>query len=140
MKIQKTVAFLCVLALALAFGFTAYAAGTEAERDFASPRCAVTEEMRANFEAKRAEMQEARDKWDALSDAQKEEIYALKDAICDIECRIVDKYLEWGILDKAAANEYKKIFTGYKSEMRMNGRMPFFGIGLRRDRSGKTAD
>ncbi len=100
----------------------------------------LTDEQRAEFqaqmEARRAQFDAMQNKWSALTDAQKEEIYAMKDKAMDIDAQIIDKYLEWGVIDADTAAEMKSNLETRKSDMRTNGRMPMMGGG-RGDRGGR---
>lgn len=102
-------------------------------------RFALTDEQKAEMEARKAEMDAISEKWSALTDAQKEEIYSLKDKASDIESQIIDKYLEWGVIDENNAADMKARLAERKTEMRENGRMPMFGGkgGFGRGRHGK---
>jgi hypothetical protein len=93
----------------------------------------LTDEEKAAMEAKREEMkakiEAQQDKWNSLTDAQKAEIYALKDQKAALEGKITDKYLEFGVIDEATANEMKERITERSKEMKESGRMPGLGFG-----------
>ena len=74
-----------------------------------------------------AAMEEIISKWDALTDEQKEEIYGLNDQKTAIDSQIIDKYVEFGLIDAEAAAEMKENLENRRSDMRSNGRMPMFG-------------
>lgn len=78
-------------------------------------------------------------KWDALTDAQKAEIYSLYDEKTAIDSKIIDKYLEFGVIDADTATTMKQNFETKKSEMRTNGRMPMpGGRGFRGDKTSTS--
>ncbi len=150
MKLKKMLVGICVIATIGAFGVTAFGETTTGEvsgatpptrpafsEDFAkrAPR-ELTEEQKAEmearkaeFEAKKVKMDAMQEKWSALTDAQKEEIYTLKDKTADINTQIVDKYLQWGVIDQETADEMKTQINERKTDMRQDGRMPLFGRG-----------
>lgn len=80
---------------------------------------------------------EMKSKWDALTDAQKAEIYTLYDQKTSIESQIVDKYLEFGVIDSETAATMKSNLETQKSDMRTNGRMPM--VGGKGSRGPKTS-
>lgn len=102
-------------------------------------RYALTEEQKTEMEAKRVQMEAMTEKWSALTDAQKEEIYALKEKASRINSQIIDKYLEWGLMDQNTADEMKAGLTESITRMRENGKMPFMRGqgGFGKDRHGK---
>lgn len=83
----------------------------------------------AQREEMKAQMDAMKEKWDSLSETQKEEVYKLKDNIIDTESKIIDKYVEWGIVDKSTSEEIKEKMTERKAMMREDGNMPGPGIG-----------
>jgi septal ring factor EnvC (AmiA/AmiB activator) len=98
----------------------------------------LTEEQQAEMEARRAEMDAQRaemesertaqqEAWNALTDAQKEEIYALQDQSIDTEIATIDKYLSFGLLSEDAAAEMKASLEEKKAAIRENGMLPFAG-------------
>ena len=78
-------------------------------------------------EEQRAAMDEMNSKWDALTDEQKAEIYDLNDQKAAIDNKIIDKYLEYGIIDSDKASDMKDALDSQKNDMRSNGRMPMPG-------------
>ncbi|MGL5440689.1 MAG: DUF2680 domain-containing protein [Filifactoraceae bacterium] len=80
-------------------------------------------------------------KWDTLTDAQKNEIYDLYDQKATIDNKIIDKYLDYGLIDSTTATDMKKNIDNRKSDIRTNGKMPGFpGKGMRGDRANKTTN
>lgn len=66
-------------------------------------------------------------KWNALSDDQKNEIYALKEKASAIESQIIDKYLEYGIVDQTTADNIKTRMNERNAQMRTDGQFPMMG-------------
>lgn len=81
-------------------------------------------EMKAKYEA-------AQKKWASLTDEQKNEIYKLMDNKIDIKIQMIDKYLEYGIIDKDTANNMKSKLNNYKTQMRESGKMPMLRMCCR---------
>lgn len=101
----------------------------------------------ADMEAKRAEMetemaerkaqaQAIADKWDSMTDDQKEAVYVLKDKELDAQISIIDKYLELGLISDADAADSKTNINNMKAAMRENGCLP--GIGFMIGGPGKV--
>lgn len=82
------------------------------------------EEQNIETEAWKVEFDDLKKKWIALTKEQKEEIYKLKDKIIDTQLQIIDKYVEWEIIDKSKAIEMKKRFNESKIKMRENNHFP----------------
>lgn len=139
MKSNKFLVSICSMALVATLGVgTVFAegitSGTESTKAAARPaisakmekrvRTVWTEEQKAEMEAKRASIVASLEKWEGLTDAQKEEIYALKDQAADFNGKIIDKYLEWGVIDEEAAVQMKERLSERKLQMRESGKMP----------------
>jgi hypothetical protein len=147
MKKPKTIMSIVAIAIAALMSISAFAAtetGTSADnaqpaatnstsdstqqaaenRNGKHSRFALTDEQKAEMEAKKAEMDAISEKWSALTDVQKEEIYSLKEKASGIDNQIIDKYLEWGLIDEETAAEMKAGLTERMTQMRENGRMP----------------
>lgn len=102
------------------------------EMPFGKRGGAISDERKAATDAMKA-------KWDALTDEQKAEIYSLYDQKVSIESQIVDKYLEFGVIDTDTAATMKQNLETKKSDMRTNGRMPMAGgRGLRGDKAAPS--
>ncbi len=139
MKMKKILAIVAAAALSLSatvFAAPAWLATADASavgdvpaitESFAKERPVLTDEQKAEMEARHQKMTEAQSKWGAVTDAQKEEIYALKDKAIDVDAQIIDKYLEWGVIDSDTGAEMKSRLSDRKTQMRDSGRMPGFG-------------
>lgn len=77
----------------------------------------LTDEQKAELEKRLAEMEERirgfgtnkfSEKLDGLTDEQKAELEGLQDQMADIQSQIIDKYLEWGLIDEETANRMKE--------------------------------
>ncbi len=67
---------------------------------------------------------QAQSKIEALTDAQREELYALSEETQKINGKIIDKYVEFGVLDEARAEELKARIAEETAEIREEGRLP----------------
>jgi len=78
-------------------------------------------------EDKKAAMDEMKSKWDGLTDEQKAEIYDLDNQKAAIDSKLIDKYLEYGIIDSETADSMRESLDSSKDDIRSNGRMPMPG-------------
>lgn len=78
-------------------------------------------------EDRRSAMDEMKSRWDALTDAQKAEIFDLNDQKAAIDSQIIDKYVELGIIDAETAESMRSALESQRSDMRTNSRMPIIG-------------
>lgn len=94
----------------------------------------VKQDGKENKQDRKTKMTEMNQKWSALTADQKEEIYKLKDQQADIQSQIVDKELEFGVINQQQADNMKTHLTESKTKMREDGKMPMnggFGKGER---------
>jgi len=84
----------------------------------------MTDEQRAERDALYAA-------WEALTDAQKSEIFNLSDQRADITNQIIEKYLELGLIDAETAERLTEINNSQAENARENDRMP---VGIRGSR------
>ncbi len=87
----------------------------------------MTDEQKAAFDAQKS-------KWDALTDSQKQEIYDLCNDKLTIHTKIIDKYLEFGVIDSDTAASMKEGMTQRHNNAVNNGLMPMSGKGGGRGR------
>ncbi len=87
----------------------------------------LTDEQKAEMDARREQMIAMNEKWNNLSESQKNEIYNLKDAQSKIDEQILDKYVSWGLMDKDTAADIRTQITERNTQMRENGMMPMAG-------------
>lgn len=95
--------------------------GTKGERE------EMSDEQKAQMEARRTEMDASQTKWSALSAEQKEEVYALYDQITVIESQIASKYQQLGVISSETAASMNERTEAQKSQTRTDGNMPMFG-------------
>lgn len=113
--------------------------GTERQKRF-SLDANLTDEQKAELEAKKAELEAKRAEekakadalaaaWNALSAEQKEEVYKLHDDEIDARIATIDKYLSLGLISADDAAALKEKMTAEKAAVRESGNMPFLGKG-----------
>ncbi|UNC91044.1 DUF2680 domain-containing protein [Candidatus Contubernalis alkaliaceticus] len=138
MKTNKVLGSICVVVLVAILGVgAAFAAPAESTIDTTESvicdrmakweRTALTDEQREEMEARKASMEATQEKWTQLTDKQKEEIYALREKAADIDSQIIDKYLQWDLLDEEMAALMKERLSEGMFMMRENDRMPMPG-------------
>jgi hypothetical protein len=96
-------------------------------------RTALTDAQKAEFDARKQELDA---KWASLTDVQKAEIYALKENVDKSETAIIDKYLEFGLIDEATATDLKAKIAERTAQMKEKGEMPMRGMGDKGPRGG----
>ncbi len=141
MKKRKIFMILAALTLVFAMSVTAFAAttptdivdsitaGAMAGKFFGDQptRPELTAEQKAQMDARREQMVSANDKWNSLTDSQKEEIYKMKDQQSKIEESIIDKYVEWDLIDSETAADMKAQISERSDFKRECGNLPMGG-------------
>ncbi len=107
----------------------------------------LTDEEKALFEEKRKEIEEfaakheeTLEKWAALTEAQKNELYAIEEQSIALEKQKIDKQLELGLIDQETADAAKAELDKVVADMRENDIMPggkMFRIHGVMDKMGK---
>ena len=154
MKMNKLTVFICVAAILGTIGITSVfaatnnSAGTQANttqgqkfaRGAKMGGTQLTAEQKAQMKANRAAMQakvkDQQAKLAALTDQQKAEIYALKDEQAAVQVKMIDKYLELGLIDSDQATKMKEEITTRTTQMKDSGKIPMMGIGGGRGQGG----
>ncbi len=137
MKSKKVALIVSTLAIVMTMGVTAFAASTTDSTD--DSRLAAIESGDMQFgkngkgrrgmnEEQKAQMDAMNEKWDTLTEEQKDVIYDLNDQKTDIDSKIIDKYLEFGVIDADEAATMKENVETRKSTIRENDRMPMGGM------------
>lgn len=151
MKIKKFLMVMSIVTLVGATGMTTFAATTNSEtvvtterlqKHQRGPREDLTDEQKAEMEQRRAEIEAKKEamneKWASLTDAQKEEIYALKERSNQIDEQMIDRYLELGLIDEETANQMKECIQEDNANMRTDNKVPMLrGKGGRGFGTGK---
>lgn len=102
--------------LAGVVSLTAYA--NEASQEVPAPK-ALTEEQKKQIEAEHQEMQE---KFNALTDEQKKEIYDLYDKVNVAKIKLLDKYVEFGLLTEEEVKSIQEHLSEISEKMRTEGK------------------
>jgi len=86
-----------------------------------------TEEQKAAMEAMQSNWDGIKSRWNELTDEQRSEIYDLEDQKSNIDRQIIEKYLEFGVIDRETADSMRDALESRRSDMRENSRMPMPG-------------
>ena len=97
----------------------------KADRD--ATREARMADRDANREDYHAEMTAMTEKWDALTDIEKEAVYQLQEDKINAEIVIIDEYLSLGLIDADKASEMKSNLTEKLADLRTDGEFPMMG-------------
>lgn len=123
-----TKAKLCSFAIAGAIGLaslspvTTIAAETTAESTTQTENKTDHKVKKAEFEKK---MKAAREKWNALTQEQKNEIYAMLENEMNEENRILDKLVELGVFEQSDIGSLKEFRLDRYNRMKESGEFPF---------------
>ena len=94
----------------------------------AAPEAAESGEIGVNREMRRQDWMEkqkaAGEKWSALTQEQKEEIYALMDSRAAADAALIDKLAELGVIDQADADRIKQHMQEGLAEIKESGDFP----------------
>lgn len=86
----------------------------------------LTDQQKADMAQYEAKFKEAQSKFDALTDEQKKEVYDLFDKINVAKVKLLDKYVEFGIISKDEADRMKE----HMAEFAENARRDKIFIGV----------
>lgn len=71
----------------------------------------LTEDQKAEIEANKAKVSEIKDKLSSLTEEQNSEINSLKSEILTNKNNIIDKYVEFGVIDETSADKEKTMLS-----------------------------
>jgi len=123
---------LCGFAIAFMVGFLGFSPIAAAAAETNSESVTLSEkkndqkdqkDKRAAFEEK---MKQAREKWNTLTAKQKNEVYTLLENEMMIEKQVLDKLVEFGVMDKNDANNLVNRMTQNYNKAKESGEFPFF--------------
>ena len=120
--------------LAATLSLTGYA--KESTKEVPTPPALIEEqkgEMAKQFEAEYKEMQE---KFSALTDEQKKEIYDLYDKVNVAKIKLLDKYVELGLMTDEEAKSIQKHMSDVSEKIRSEGQF----IGFKAPHFPKRAE
>ncbi|MHB1154090.1 MAG: DUF2680 domain-containing protein [Eubacteriales bacterium] len=124
MKLTKIISPILLLVIIFLMGLNVFASIPNKDIPNNQITEGTDEEQNIETETWKTQYNNLKKKWAALSDAQKEEIYQLKDKIIDTQLQIIDKYVEWEIIDESKAVEIKEGLIDSKTNIRDNDRFP----------------
>ena len=84
----------------------------------------LTDEQKAKMKELKAKMSEAKDKWEKLTNAQQDTIYALDEKAVADKKEIIKQYVSLGLIDEATANELIEQLTNRHATMKEKREMP----------------
>jgi hypothetical protein len=120
---------LCGFAIAGMIGFasltpiTTFAAETNTESVTLSETGGDQKELRAAFEKK---MQKANEKWKSLTAEQKNEIYSMLENEMQIEMKLMDKLVEFGVMEQQDATILRTFMTDKFNKLKQSGEFPLY--------------
>ena len=126
---------LCGFAIACMVGLfglspiTTLAAETNTESVTKSEVNKDHKDKKAAFEEK---MKKASEKWKALTAKQKEEVYALIESEIKIENNLMDKLVEFGVMEKEDAVTFKAHILDRFNKIKKNGEFPLLRQKVRK--------
>jgi DNA-binding protein Fis len=116
-------AIACMSGLLMISPLNTFAAETNSESVTLSENKNSQQEKKAAFEEK---MKKASDKWKTLSTKQKDEIYSLIESEMQTETKLMDKLVEFGILEKVDAVTFKAYMLDKYNKMKESGEFPLY--------------
>lgn len=120
---------LCCFAIAGMLGIaglspvTTLAAETTMKTTALSESKDCKEERKAEFEEK---MKTAKEKWNQLTQKQKDEIYTLVEDKMKVESNLMDKLVEFGVIEKTDAANIQKYKEKKFNQLKESGEFPIF--------------
>ena len=120
---------LCGFAIASMIGFAsmspinAFAAETNKESVTLSETSSDQKELKASFENK---MEKANEKWNSLTAEQKNEIYSMLESEMQIEMNLMDKLVEFGVMEKQDAIILRTYMMDKFNRLKESGDFPLY--------------
>lgn len=121
--ILSSFAIACMSGVIMLSPLNTFAAETNSESVTLSENSKGQNEKRAAFEEK---MKKASDKWKTLTTKQKDEIYSLIENEMQTETKLMDKLVEFGILEKVDAETFKAYMLDKYNKMKESGEFPLY--------------
>lgn len=112
-----------MLGIASMSPISTFAAETNMESVTLSDTSNNHKELKAAFEKK---MQKANEKWNSLTDKQKNEIYALLESEMQVEINLLDKLVEFGVMEEADATMLKTYMMDKYTKLKESGEFPLY--------------
>lgn len=115
-------AIACILGLGSLSPITARAADMQTESAAASERDKNQKSNRTSFDEV---MRKANEKWNALSDSQKEQVYTLLENEMKAEMQLFDKLAELGVMESNDVAAIKSHLQDRLNQIKASGEFPF---------------
>jgi hypothetical protein len=133
---QMYKAKLCSFAIACMVGLVSISPSTAIATETTTGSVIMSEEKRPNddraaFEEK---MKAAGEKWAALSEKQKKEVYSLLEAEMQSEFKLMDKLVNLGVMNQEDANAFKSHMQERLKKVKESGEFPLFRQKIKKDR------
>lgn len=112
----------CMIGLVGLNPMTSYAATTNTESATLTEMNQNQKNTRAAFEEK---MKKSTEKWNSLTAKQKEEVYALIEKDMQTQNQLMDKLVEFGVIEKADAELIKAHLLDRYTRLKESGEFPF---------------
>ena len=100
-----------------------FAAETNTESATLSKTSGDQKELRAAFEKK---MEKANEKWNSLTAEQKNEIYSMLESEMQIEMNLMDKLVEFGVMEKQDAIILRTYMMDKFNKLKESGEFPLY--------------
>ncbi len=126
---SRFAAFFCAMLLSVTLFTTVFAASPKASPSVSPSPAASPSESVAPSQSPAVTTPQTSDtakKWEELTDKQKSEIYELNNKIADLEFKMLEKYAQWGVIDKDTQTEVKSRIQAKNDRVRKEGKMPRF--------------
>jgi len=114
-------AIVCMVGFMGISPITAIAAETNTESVTLSDANKSQKDRKAAFEEK---MKKASEKWKTLTAKQKQEIYALLESNMQVEVKLMDKLVEFGVLEKEDVVNFKTHMLDKFNKLKESGEFP----------------
>lgn len=124
-KLKLSKAKLCGFAMIGAIGLAGFGSITTVAAETKTDTVTLTEsekDQKANFDKK---MKAAEEKWNTLTAAQKDEVYALLMVELDSEMKVLDKLAELGVLETTDVEILKAFKLELYNKFKESGEFPF---------------
>lgn len=117
-----SLAIACMIGLVGLNPITAFAAETNTESATLTEMNQNQKDTRAAFEEK---MKKSNEKWNTLTSKQKDEVYALIEKDMETQNQLMDKLVEFGVIEKTDAELIKAHMLDRFNRLKESGEFPF---------------
>ncbi len=89
----------------------------------------LTDEQKADLNRRFERMEQS---WRALSDGQREQIYKMQDKAIDANIKVIEKYIEYGVILPETGKELIEMLKQEKIDIRNDNRIPILSLWPRK--------